>query len=303
MSASISLIVHTRNSASTIGRLLDSTDWIRDRVVIDMMSTDGTRELVRDAGCRLIDAEPGDVVDAVRDQFLGQASGDWTLVLDSDEYLALDAEAVITELITRGDDETDAYALPRYNRIGDTIMRGSAFYPDHQIRLFRTGTVSWKHGGHHHRPEVKTGTDRLTFLPTDKGLHIHHDNYRDLGEFIAKQVQYARTDVYASDPQEFDFTDYVAAAYSEYNMRFDPHNDGDLSKAIATIMAWNHIVKGLIHWDRLDPRPPLPDHFSLPVGTMRETPKTEIRRDGLKKEEKRRRKKWRRFWRKLRGKT
>ncbi len=303
MSASISLIVHTRNSAATLGKLLDSTSWIGERVVVDMMSSDGTREMAQAAGCVLIDAEPGDIVDAIRDRYLSRVSGEWTLVLDSDEYLALDAEAVVTDLIAGTEDRVNAYALPRFNKIGETVLRGSAFYPDHQIRLFRKATVSWTRDGHHHRPEVTGGTDRLVFLPTDKGLHIHHDNYRDLGAFIAKQVHYARTDVYGSDPGEFDFADYIAAAYAEHNMRFDPHVDGDLSKALATLMAWNHVVKGLIHWERLDPRPPLPDHFSLPIGTVSQLPKTEIRRDGLKKEKKKRGRKWRRLWKRIRGKA
>ncbi|WP_347027450.1 hypothetical protein, partial [Escherichia coli] len=30
-------------------------------------------------------------------------------------------------------------------------------------------------------------------------------------------------------------------------------------------MAWDKLMRGLIHWNRLNPRPPLPDIFATPV--------------------------------------
>jgi glycosyltransferase involved in cell wall biosynthesis len=82
----ISLVVITRNEAATIGRCLDSVPFAAEKVVVDSGSADGTQEIARTHGARL-----------VHQDWLGfgpqrnfattQASHDWILVLDADEAL------------------------------------------------------------------------------------------------------------------------------------------------------------------------------------------------------------------------
>ena len=70
------------------------------------------------------------------------------------------------------------------------VMRGSGWYPDHQIRLFRKGTVRWS-DTHHTPPQVTTGRARLMELRPPGCLHIHHRNYESLRHFAEKQLRYA----------------------------------------------------------------------------------------------------------------
>jgi hypothetical protein len=247
-------------------RLLDSTSWVAERIVVDMESSDDTVALARAAGCRVLSVEVAGCVDGVRNRFLGEAAHEWILVLDSDEYLADDAATALAELLAKHGQDVDAFAIPRYNHIAGHVMRGSGWYPDHQIRLFRRGCVAW-HDGNHRRPTVLTGDDRLRLLEPPSCLHIHHTNYENLRAVIERQVAYALAAVYDADPARYDFNAYVAQAYEEFDARWDPEADGQLSTALATIMAWDRIVRGLIHWDRLDRRPSLHDAFSLPIVT------------------------------------
>ncbi|RWM16756.1 MAG: glycosyltransferase family 2 protein [Mesorhizobium sp.] len=260
----ISLIVHTRNSEATLPRLLDSTRWAAERILIDMQSRDATIEIAQAAGCRVLNTPVVDAVDPIRNQYLGEASQEWILVLDSDEYLAADAHEALQQLIREHGANFDAFALPRFNSVAGHIMRGSGFYPDHQVRFFRKGTVAWQ-SGHHHLPTVLTGPLRLRRLEPPHCLHIHHENYVDVASFLERQLRYALTDDYDADPANFDFGSYVAEAYAEFARRHEPLQDGELSTAVATVLAWDRIVRGLIHWERLGRQQPLNGAFSLPI--------------------------------------
>jgi len=260
----ISLIVHTRDSAPTLPRLLATTTWAAERIVVDMQSGDATVEIARAAGCRVLSCAIVDAVDTIRNQYLPQAQNDWVLVLDSDEYLADDAFEALQGLVRDYSDNTDAFALPRFNSVAGQVMRGSGFYPDHQIRFFRKGTVAWQ-PGHHRVPQVLTGAKRLRLLEVPNCLHIHHENYADIASFIARQARYALSDLYDPNPDNFDFGTYVAEAYAEFERRHEPADDGEVSTAVATVLAWDRIMRGLIHWERLGRQQPLNPAFSLPI--------------------------------------
>lgn len=267
----ISLIVHTRNSAATLPRLLETTGWAAERIVIDMQSSDATVEIARAADCRMLTCPIVDAVDEVRNRYLSEARNDWVLVLDSDEYLADDAYEAMQQLVNDDGDKIDAFALPRWNSVAGQIMRGSGFYPDQQIRFFRKGTVAWQ-PGNHRVPQVLTGAGRLRVLQPPNCVHIHHENYADIVSFITRQLRYALTDSYDPDPRHFDFSLYIAEAYAEFARRHEPTEDGDLSTAVATVLAWDRIMRGLIHWERLGRQQPLNAAFSLPIAPIVSAP-------------------------------
>lgn len=260
----ITIITHTRNSAQHLPHMLATTAWADQRIIIDMASSDNSVALAEQAGCQILHTEVAPRVDAIRNQYLEHASNDWLLVLDSDEYLANDAPQAIAALIDGCDASIEAFSIPRFNYIGDTLLRSSGWYPDHQIRLFRKGCVRWA-DSNHRPPTVRGGRDALQVLEPPACLHIHHHNYRDLRELLSRQLNYALNDVYASDTAEFDYGDYVTRAYQTFAARHHPEDDGDLSTALATIMAWDAVIRGLIHWDQLDRQPSLEQAFALPV--------------------------------------
>ena len=264
----VSGIVHTRNSADTVERALATLRWVDELLVVDMASDDGTLAVAERLADRVLHAPVVARVDDVRNQFLAGATHEWIFVLDSDEYLAADAAEQVAALVRTHGNRVDAFAIPRFNYIAGQVMRGNGWYPDHQVRLFRRGMVRWR-DGHHLPPEVLTGPDRLLHLSPPECLHIHHLNYRDLRHFVRKQVDYALNGLYDPDPRRFDFADYVAAAHERLALYQDTARDGDLSHALALLLAWDAIVRGLLHWDSLDPRPDLGALVALPTGAAR----------------------------------
>ena len=262
----LTVITHARDAEEDLARLLPTVRWATEVVVLDMQSTDTTARVAREAGARVISIPLHPRVDAIRNRYLEEARTEWILVLDADEYLADDAGELVHRLLVEHGANYDAFALPRFNRIGDRILRGSGWYPDHQVRLFRRGCVRWADATHQ-PPVIVTGSHRLLLLQPPQALHIHHNNYANLREVMERQLRYALQDVY--DPNTFDPDQYAAAALEAYAQRHQPEHDGDLSRALALIMAWDKTMRCLIHWDQLPTQPSLESFFTLPVAVTR----------------------------------
>lgn len=88
MAPTISLCVIARNEARAIGRCLESVrPWVDEMVVVDTGSTDGTQDLARERGARVVEWAWRDDFAAARNESLRHATGDWILCLDADETL------------------------------------------------------------------------------------------------------------------------------------------------------------------------------------------------------------------------
>lgn len=259
----ISLIIHTYNSGNTLEKLLSSSEFIEDKIILDMGSNDDTLKLAKDYNCNINNIPKTNQVDSIRNQYIPIARHDWVLVLDSDEYLPDDAEIYLRELISLSNDDVDAYAIPRFNTICGQVMRGSGWYPDHQKRLFKKGKVKWS-SGHHTPPEAEGGRKKTILLMPPDCLHIHHLNYVSVEEFITKQLQYALSDAYDDDSSNYDFKKYVSDGLEVFQTRNDEVADGQLSTVLSIIMMWDKIIRGLIHWEKLDRRNVIGTSFTLP---------------------------------------
>ncbi len=91
----ITLVVLTRDEARNIGRCLASVPFAAEKLVIDSGSVDGTREIARGAGARVIEQDwlgygPQ------RNFAATQATHPWILVLDADEWLGDDLRRELT---------------------------------------------------------------------------------------------------------------------------------------------------------------------------------------------------------------
>jgi glycosyltransferase involved in cell wall biosynthesis len=267
-SVKISAVVHTFNSESTLEKTLQSLMWADEVIAVDMGSSDATFEIAARYTQNIKTIPKAPRVDGIRNEALKNASHPWILVVDSDAYLAEDSGQALREYIDKYGALYDAFALPRCNTIAGQIMRGSLWYPDHVIRLFKKGTVQWSDTTHV-LPVVTTGSHRLLHLKPPHCPHLHHRNYEDIRHFIRKQLEYALADRYDPDPENFDFSSHVARAYENLAVRCDPDQDGDLSHALSLVMAWDGIIRGLVHWDMLERRPSLGYFKALPIASSK----------------------------------
>ena len=231
----ISALVHTRNEAAVVGPCLASLRWADELVVADMASTDGTRDLARAAGARLVEVPVVPLVDTVRNLAVERCAGPWVLVVDADERVPPTLAARLREMAA-DPDAADAYALPRQNRfLGVWLEHG--FWPDRQTRFFRRGAARWT--DHVHEPPRVTG--RRVELPADPAFALDHPGYAaDLGRFVAKLARYAPLDARrlreTENPAVFPWL--LRRPLSEFTNRY--FRDG----------AWRHGAHGLV-WSGL----------------------------------------------------
>jgi hypothetical protein len=261
----VTALIHTHNSEKTIGRLLESISWADEIIVVDMESTDSTTKIVHARDAILHSTPPQPWNDGLRNSFLDLPTSPWTLVMDSDEYLAVDAEPSIRQLIAHAPPNVIAYALPRYNYVLGTLFDGEVSYPDHQIRLFRTGSVAYS--AQHHYPPKPTDGGLVVNLDWSSAPHIHHCQDVSLTDYIQKQTQYAVSDTYDEN--------VPVSAFQEQAIRRMLHakeRTSDSEKAMLMVLAWDAIIRGLISWERNGQPEPLPSDFGWAVGFVVESP-------------------------------
>jgi glycosyltransferase involved in cell wall biosynthesis len=255
----VSVLVHTCNSESTIGRLLDSVSWAHEVIVIDMGSSDATVNIVTRAGATLHHTPTAPWRDELRNSYLTLPKTPWTLVMDSDEHLANDAESLFLRLIDEAPEDLSAMALPRVNYVLGKRLLGATWYPDFQIRLFRTASVRYTR--RHHQPPKTVDGGQIMNVPVEIAPHIYHTQSSTLSEFISKQIRYASTD--ASD------SPLVLSQFQEraLNLMLEARGqESEHERALLILLAWTEIVAGLIAWEKGSFENSLPPDFGWCFG-------------------------------------
>nr|WP_237179020.1 glycosyltransferase family 2 protein [Paenibacillus sp. MMS18-CY102] len=107
-----------KNEASCIARCLRSVVGVADEaIIVDTGSTDGTMDIARSFGARVIEAEWQNDFAAARNVGLEHAAGEWILFLDADEELSAGAAQELRALVQ--DQASPGILLPIWNLLGD----------------------------------------------------------------------------------------------------------------------------------------------------------------------------------------
>jgi len=164
----ISAVVIAQNSAATIKRCIESLGFVDEIVVVDALSHDGTPEIARRLGARVItNPWPGF---AEQKQFaIDQAAGHWIFLCDTDEEVSADLAAEILEtinppegaVIVDGVVVADGYEVPRKNQfLGEWITVGPWTH-DTTLRLFRKSRGRMTQSSVHEGVQVDANTGVL----------------------------------------------------------------------------------------------------------------------------------------------
>src|SRR6185503_9094465 len=109
---SVSVVVITKNEAAAIERCLRSVAWADEIVVVDSGSSDRTVEISQKLGARVSVTADGPGFGPQKNRALAQATGDWVLSLDADEWVTPDLRDEILTVISRPDGVV-AFRIPR----------------------------------------------------------------------------------------------------------------------------------------------------------------------------------------------
>lgn len=166
----IAVSMTARNEVRNLTRSLGSVrNWVQEIVVVVNDCTDGTEDIARTFGARVIE-HPWE---GYRDQkrfALSQVTAPWVLALDADEEVS-DALREEIQRFFQGDHEHYAGAMfPRKVWfMGRWITHGD-WYPDWSLRLFRKGRGQWEGSPEHDKIVLQGECRRL------RGDLLHYSN-------------------------------------------------------------------------------------------------------------------------------
>ena len=236
-SSNISAVVLTRDEAPHILPCLRTLQWAGERLVVDSGSTDGTPDLARSLGARVLYHDwAGWAVQ--RDYALGEARLPWVFFVDADERVPLDLAEEVTARVAEAE-RTGApvgFWVPRQNVILGQWVRHAGWSPDYQLRLFRRDRG---------RYDPTRPVHELVLLDGPAGHLTHrlvHHNYVSWGQLWAKQRRYARAEAAAlaargvrAKPRNF-----VLQPLREFRRRYwtlEGHRAGPLGLGLSAVLA------------------------------------------------------------------
>jgi glycosyltransferase involved in cell wall biosynthesis len=130
--APVTCVIPTRNEAAHIGECVRVLAWAAEVIVVDNASTDGTAEVARKAGARVLEhAGPGT---AQRNAGIAAASQQWVFTLDADERVGPELAAELAATVAAPAHE--AYAVRRRNVFLGKLVTHAGWGNDWVVRLF-----------------------------------------------------------------------------------------------------------------------------------------------------------------------
>lgn len=136
----LSVIVITRNEKANIADCLLSVSFADELVVLDNASTDGTADLARALGAKVVVVSEWPGFGPQKNKALALATGDWILSIDADERVPSDLRQEILAVVANPASR-NIYCFPRRSSYCGQYMRYSGWTPDYVTRLFRRGTA------------------------------------------------------------------------------------------------------------------------------------------------------------------
>jgi len=178
--APLSAVLITRNAAAVLAPCLESLAFADEIVVVDSGSSDGTAEIAKRFGARLVQKEW--LGFGRQKQFaVDQAKNDWVLCIDADERVSPQLAASIGRALAAP--VSPVYRMPRRNRfLGRWLSHGEG-YPDWSPRLFNRMNARWSDDLVH---------EKVLFAVTPGTLSgdLLHDSSHDLAAYLDRQNRY-----------------------------------------------------------------------------------------------------------------
>ena len=183
MRLSIALI--TFNEATRLPACLASVAFADEVVIVDNGSTDGTVELARSLGARVLQTPDWPGFGVQKNRAVDMARGDWVFSIDADEQVTPALQAQILRAIAAPPGEARAaYTVNRRSSYCGQYMRHSGWYPDRVLRLFRRGEARFSDDRVHESLQTGGAIGRLE-------ADLLHQSFADFETVLDKVNRYS----------------------------------------------------------------------------------------------------------------
>ena len=252
--ARISGVMITLNEAHQVHYALGTLlPWCDEVVVVDQHSDDGTADIARSMGARVLEHErTGGMADPARRFAVGQARGDWILILDADEMVP----PRLAETLRRFADEdppVDVVMVPRANVILGRWLRYGSNWPSRHARFFRPGGAEVGERIHHSLEPARGA--RSHRLPADPGLAIWHFPGGDLSDLVRKVDRYTTIEARQAlergiaPVRSFDLLREAGRYLWRQYIRDRGYRDGTVGLAVALTRTYYRVLWAAKAWE------------------------------------------------------
>ena len=178
----LGVAIITKNAARRLGECLQALSFADEIVIVDNGSSDGTLDIARAHGARVIEVPDWPGFGAQKNRALDALGTHWILSIDSDEVLSPELGAAIRTAIARA--EPRIYAVDRLSSFCGHWIHHSGWYPDWIPRLFPRGQARFSDDLVHERLVFDLPSQRLD------GKLLHY-SYEDFESVLRKLDDYS----------------------------------------------------------------------------------------------------------------
>ncbi|EKK4042103.1 glycosyltransferase family 2 protein [Cronobacter sakazakii] len=184
MRARLSVVMIAKNAASLLPDCLASVAWADEIVVLDSGSSDDTVAVATAAGAKVVTESDWQGYGIQRQRAQQYASGDYILMIDTDERVTPELAQAIRQVLKQPDPQA-VYSIARRNLFLGRFMRHSGWYPDRVTRLYARERYRYNDNQVHESLDAPGA--RVVTLSGD----LLHLTCRDFASFQRKQLNYA----------------------------------------------------------------------------------------------------------------
>jgi (heptosyl)LPS beta-1,4-glucosyltransferase len=190
----ISVIINTYNEENNVQFALSSVcSWCQEIIVVDMYSTDLTRDIAENYGARVFLHENMGFADPARAFALSHATQSWILILDADEIVPKELAKYIINF-TKESGNYDGLYIPWHNYLLGKRMLGTGWAPDQDrhLRFFKQGSVKMSAEVHNYTHSI--GNAVFYELPISLDLGVIHLSHLGFDQTIDKLDRYTNAE-------------------------------------------------------------------------------------------------------------
>ncbi|MEA3489279.1 MAG: glycosyltransferase family 2 protein [Candidatus Omnitrophota bacterium] len=244
----LSVVILTKNEEDKIRNCLESIKWVDEIVVVDGFSTDGTVDICKEYGARIVQHEFEGDFGEERNIGIDNSSGDWILQLDADEVVTGPFRDRVMKILN-GEYSHTAYKFLRKNIFLGRFMRHGGWY-HYSSHFFKKGHARYEGKVHHHL--IADG--EIAELDAE----IEHYPFENLAQLIARQNRYTNIEA----REILDLRGKIDEKEVRYNIRVKPvklfwkfyvkkkgYKEGMHGFIFSLLFAWVHFLKWAKYWE------------------------------------------------------
>lgn len=177
----LSVVMITQNVEDRVATALESARFADEIVIVDAGSQDKTLQICRQYTDKIYYNDWPGTTTKQWNEVIAKASGDWILLLASDEQIGQDLKAQIKEILGSNTDCDGYFVCMKNIYLGKWLVH-CGIYPDRTMRLFRRGKGKFQEREH--------GTLPIEGKTKNLDAHIIHYSYRSIAEVMEKTERY-----------------------------------------------------------------------------------------------------------------